>query len=157
MGLYRKFKFLRLAFQSILVLNIFLVAWGLVALSKYLEVYETNTLELMFVGTLTLVVGFLVPAYLLNLVTKQMREIKEQAEQKIAGLVGVWLQSMEKHDGDVYSNPLFWMNIALGTAETLVKDSSHPAGAFFYELSPMIRNEIRKHLETSTTRKSRSP
>ena len=151
-GLYKRYRLLKLAFQSLLVANAFLVAWGLVALNRYLEQNTVTQSELLFVGAMVAVVGFVIPGFILYRIQKTMKDIRRRAEEQLAALLGDWLKTISqvsRADSSLFLQPLFWIQILLGFAEAWTENSHHPALVFFNEMSPFLRSEIKKHLQSA--------
>ena len=144
--LTRKFFILRWAFQALLVVNVFLIAWGVIALVRYFDAHDASMLELAFVGTFTLFVGFIFPFLILTLILRELNRIRREMQERAMSAVAAWLEGMRSADGEMVKNPLFWTNLGLAVLEALLRDMQHPAVIIFKELSPVLRAEISKRL-----------
>ncbi len=131
------------------MLNFFFVAWGAVALLRYLQDHDVSALELSFVGLLTGIVGFVLPWLVLFLVAREIRRLRKELESRAMAAVAVWLEGLKSSNEDLIKNPLFWTKLGLAVAEALLRDVRHPAALIFTELAPVLRSEIGKRLHPS--------
>lgn len=153
MSLGQKFRWMKRSFQLLLILNIFMVTWGLVAFAKYVQVHEPTALELGFVGISTFFFGIVLPAIIISRIQSVGREMAKQAQEKIIKILATWMEASQIAQKTGIQNPFLWLNVVLTLGEAFLHDNDHPAAALFTEISPMLRKEIRAKLygETNST------
>jgi hypothetical protein len=149
MSLIKRYKFYKTSLQFLFATNLFLIAWGFVALTGYLQTNDVAFSELAFVGMATLLFGIVLPGYLIYRAEQKMQAVRNHVQQSLAKLVGVWAENYKNFHGEVYQNPVFWTNMALLAVEEFGQDSDHPFMKVFLEFSPYVRKEITRQTKTS--------
>jgi hypothetical protein len=139
----KKIHFYKRALQLTLLINGFFIAVGIVALYRYLAVNDVLALHLVIVAIGVLLFGVAVPAYIFKRVAEMRGALRKQTEETITRLVAAWIESYEEVDGDIFHDPLFWVNILLTIVEVFGENSKHPAAVTLIEFIPIIKQEIK--------------
>ena len=155
MTLVRRFNQYKRALQLVIFVNVFFMAWGLVAFRDYFWNRDPASLPLVYVGFGTLIFGLILPSYLLSRIHRQMMAMRQDAELMVARWVSGWLENYRQLNGETaFQSPEFWVNTSLLFLEVFGEKSKHPSGALLAEFAPIIRHEILRRMASSPHRPS---
>jgi hypothetical protein len=144
MQIIKKYLFYKRALQAFFALNVFFIAFGIMALVEFFKTHDPSALSLVAVGAGTFVFGIFLPMYLLAQLGKVVNELKTQTEHMVAQWVSGWFENYNQFDGDAISDPRFWLNMGLLTMEIFGEHTKHPAARLIGEFAPVLRQEIQK-------------
>jgi hypothetical protein len=153
MSVIRKIRYLKFFLHSLLILNSLLVLFGGVALARYLETNSPTLHEMIFVGFMTLMVGFVIPALIFWYLSQMLKQLRKDVMDKVNDALVIWFENSALFEDDGHRNPLLWLNLSLSFAETAFRESEHPAAGVFMEISPLVREQIRSKLNSHSREK----
>lgn len=140
MGLVNKIIWLKRVFQILLVINVFLIGAGAVALSVFLKTHEVSALQMALVGGATLLIGFILPLFIIASLTQAALKARKQTEEAAAKLISGWIGYQDQEKG--VADPIFWLKMVLLGAEVWGENARHPMASSVAQFAPVLRKEL---------------
>ena len=140
MRLFRKIKWMKRVYQFLFAFNVMLIVAGGVDLVEFLKNNQISALQMALIGGTTLLVGILVPLFILRSLAKAAALARTQTEEAAARLISGWIGYQDATRGT--ADPVFWMKMFLLGAEIWAENTAHPVGKTLAQFVPVLRKEL---------------
>lgn len=139
-----RYYFIVRVLQFYILVNTVFVLYGAVSLSEYLKNSQTSALTMSLVGAVALVLGFVLPAIIINNLNSKIQNLIKAWQNEAARWAAELVKLSQSKVDDPLKSPVVWAYVGLLGVEMWSGQSKHPMAEIITEMAPLIRKEILK-------------
>jgi hypothetical protein len=106
---------------------------------------QSNKNIIIAIGLLSLFFGLILPIFIIAQVSKLLRRIQKDINEKAVQISSEWIQEKNRHGDEAFKSFEFWAKIGLTSIGQSSRMTNHPMALLLGDLALQIRTELERN------------